>query len=182
MPSVDFSDMESGQSEIRNKILVPVFKRLGIIEQWGNGLKLIATELQSYPEIELSWKEPGIAFRITFTNKNYKQQQEFEKELNTIIHQVGTRLALSRHQVGTRLAPGWHQVKQILEFCKEPQPVQKVMELTNWKDRTKFRNKYIKLFMEFELLGMMIPDKPQSSRQKYQTTQKGNTFLKLLGK
>ncbi len=56
------------------------------------------------------------------------------------------------------------------------------MELTNWKDRTKFRNKYIKLFMEFELLGMMIPDKPQSSRQKYQTTQKGNTFLKLLGK
>ncbi len=105
MPSVDFSDMESGQSEIRNKILVPVFKRLGIIEQWGNGLKLIATELQSYPEIELSWKEPGIAFRITFTNKNYKQQQEFEKELNTIIHQVGTRLALSRHQVGTRLAP-----------------------------------------------------------------------------
>ena len=70
MPLVDFSDMESGQSDIRNKVLAQVFKRLGIIEQWGNGLKLIKEELQAYPEIELSWKEPGIAFRVTFTNKN----------------------------------------------------------------------------------------------------------------
>jgi predicted HTH transcriptional regulator len=30
-----YSDMDSGQSDIRNKILAPVFKRLGIIEQWG---------------------------------------------------------------------------------------------------------------------------------------------------
>lgn len=51
MPSVDFSDMESGQTDIRNKVLAPVFKRLGIIEQWGNGLKLIKEELQAYPEI-----------------------------------------------------------------------------------------------------------------------------------
>jgi predicted HTH transcriptional regulator len=37
MPSVDFSNMESRQSDIRNKILAPVFKQLRIIEQWGNG-------------------------------------------------------------------------------------------------------------------------------------------------
>ena len=58
MPTVDFSDMESGQSDIRNKILAPVFKKLGIIEQWGNGLKLIAEELQNYPEIDFDWREP----------------------------------------------------------------------------------------------------------------------------
>lgn len=81
MPTVDFNDMDSGQSDIRNKILAPVFKRLGIIEQWGNGLRLIAREMQSYPEIELSWKEPGIAFRVVFTNKNYLQQHELQHEL-----------------------------------------------------------------------------------------------------
>lgn len=80
MPTVDFNDMDSGQSDIRNKILAPVFKRLGIIEQWGNGLRLIAEEMQSYPEIELSWKEPGIAFRVTFTNKKFLQQQELQQE------------------------------------------------------------------------------------------------------
>jgi predicted HTH transcriptional regulator len=56
MPSVDFMEMDSGQSDIRNKVLAPVFKRIGIIEQWGNGLKLIAAELIKYPEVELDWK------------------------------------------------------------------------------------------------------------------------------
>jgi predicted HTH transcriptional regulator len=54
---------------------------LGIIEQWGNGLRLIASEMQTYPEIKLSWKEPGIAFRVVFTNKNYLQQHELQHEL-----------------------------------------------------------------------------------------------------
>ena len=71
LPTVDFSDMESGQSDIRNRILAPVFKRLGIIEQWGNGLKIISEELKNYPEIGLDWKEPGIAFRVSFFKKNF---------------------------------------------------------------------------------------------------------------
>ena len=62
--------MLSGQSSIRNKTLAPVFKRLGIIEQWGNGLKLIAEELKNYPEIGFEWKEPGVAFRVIFLKKN----------------------------------------------------------------------------------------------------------------
>ncbi len=45
--------MESGQSDIRNKILAPVFKKLRIIEQWKNGLRLIADELKKYPEIKM---------------------------------------------------------------------------------------------------------------------------------
>ena len=80
MPTVDFSDMESGQSDIRNKVLATVFKKLGIIEQWGNGLKLIAEELRNYPEIDFDWKEPGIAFRVIFSNKNYRQQQELQQK------------------------------------------------------------------------------------------------------
>lgn len=32
LPSVDFNDMEAGQSDIRNKVLAPVFKKMGIIE------------------------------------------------------------------------------------------------------------------------------------------------------
>jgi predicted HTH transcriptional regulator len=71
MPSVDFSLMEVGQSEIRNKLIAATFKKLGIIEQWGSGLKIISDDLKNYPEIELEWSEPGIAFRVTFNKKNY---------------------------------------------------------------------------------------------------------------
>ena len=34
---------------------------MGIIDQWGNGLKLIADELKEYPQIEFRWKEIGCA-------------------------------------------------------------------------------------------------------------------------
>lgn len=70
-PSVDYNDMEIGQSDILNKVLAPVLKRLGIIEQWGNGLRIISNELKKYPEIRFDWKEIGLAFRITFSKKNY---------------------------------------------------------------------------------------------------------------
>lgn len=59
-PSIDYSAMESRQSDARNKVIAPVFKQMGIIDQWGNGLKLIANELKQYPQIELRWKEPGL--------------------------------------------------------------------------------------------------------------------------
>ena len=88
MPTIDFNDMQSGQSDIRNKILAPVFKKLGIIEQWGNGLRLIAEELKDYPEIKMEWSEPGMAFRITFKKTNYKQQKT-EKEKAAITDDYG---------------------------------------------------------------------------------------------
>ncbi len=75
LPTVDFDDMESGQSDIRNKILAPVFKKLGIIEQWGNGLQLIAKEMERYPEIELQWSEPGVAFRVSFIKKGMPEPE-----------------------------------------------------------------------------------------------------------
>ncbi|BAI79794.1 ATP-dependent DNA helicase [Deferribacter desulfuricans SSM1] len=74
MPTIDFDDMESGQSDIRNKVLASVFKKLGIIEQWGNGLRLIADDLRKYPEIKFEWSEPGISFRVTFRKINYSPE------------------------------------------------------------------------------------------------------------
>ena len=52
-----------------------------------------------------------------------------------------------------------------------------MMAQFEWKDRTKFKNKYIKPLIKLKLLNMTIPDKPSSSRQKYITTQKGMKVL-----
>jgi ATP-dependent DNA helicase RecG len=76
LPTVDFNEMEAGQSDIRNKVLAPVFKKLGIIEQWGNGLQLISDELKPYPEIALKWSEPGMSFRLSFINLRFDKEQE----------------------------------------------------------------------------------------------------------
>jgi len=94
--------MESGQSDIRNKILAPVFKKLRIIEQWGNGLKLIAEELQRYPGIAFDWKEPGLAFRVTFTNINIKLQPELQPELEQESHYGLVLRQLEGRQLNTK--------------------------------------------------------------------------------
>lgn len=187
MPSIDYSLMDSGQSDIRNKVLAPVFKKLGIIEQWGNGLRLIADELKTYPEIKLSWKEPGIAFRITFSNNSYRQQKEMQQEffeIGTTLglrwDQEGAKTILSWHQVGTKSALSWIALISILDFCIMPQAIQVIMNHESWKDRTKFRNRFIKPLMELELISMTIPDKPNSSKQQYYTTKKGKTALVIL--
>ncbi|MDR1938718.1 MAG: putative DNA binding domain-containing protein, partial [Tannerellaceae bacterium] len=70
-PSIDYSAMESRQSDARNKVIAPVFKRLGIIDQWGNGLKLIADELKDYTLIGFRWKEVGLSFQIQFVKMDY---------------------------------------------------------------------------------------------------------------
>ena len=36
--------------------------------------KIISGDLKNYPEIELKWSEPGIAFRVTFKKKNYTSE------------------------------------------------------------------------------------------------------------
>lgn len=70
-PSIDYAAMESRQSDARNKIIAPVFKKLGIIDQWGNGLKLVAEDMKEYPNIELRWKEVGLSFQVQFVKKNF---------------------------------------------------------------------------------------------------------------
>lgn len=204
MSTVDFSDMESGQSDIRNKILAPVFKKLRIIEQWGNGLKLIAEELQSYPEIDFRWKEPGIAFRVTFTNKNFKQRHtlQLEYDVEAIVQELGTKLGLNWNQVGTKSEPSrdqvgirsgssrdqvgpkpglsWRQVEKLLGFTETQRTIQEMMVLMELKNRTKFRIKYVKPLIELGLLELTIPDKPTSSNQQYFLTAKGIAILSSL--
>ncbi len=191
MPSIDFSDMEARQSDIRNKIIAPIFKKLGVIDQWGNGLKLIADELKEYPEIEFKWFEKGLQFQLQFIRKNYRPVKAVVEDLPAIGQQIGTRLGLSwdqvgtrptpgQHQVGTKSAPSWYQVQILLKRAENQTGIKELMEELEWKDRTKFRKKYVTPLIEEKLLAMTNPDKPTSSKQEYYLTPKGKDFLTYL--
>ncbi len=51
------------------------------------------------------------------------------------------------------------------------------MTVMGWKDRSKFRKKYLTPLLEEDILAMTIPDKPTSSRQQYCLTEKGKQLL-----
>jgi ATP-dependent DNA helicase RecG len=230
LPSIDYNELESRQSDIKNKVIAPVFKKLGVIDQWGTGLKLIADELKNYPEIELKWFEKGLQFQVQFINKAFINAGEnqlspetvlglaelgtklgidlgktgiksetgtksglswdqvgtklglswHQAELNSALgwHQAETRLAPSWHQAGTKLSLSWLQLIQLLSLCENARTIQVMMDFLEWKDRTKFRNKYIKPLLELEVIAMTLPNKPSSPNQEYYLTQIGKDLLK----
>jgi ATP-dependent DNA helicase RecG len=197
MPSIDFSDMEARQSDIRNKIIAPVFKKLGIIDQWGNGLKLISDELKNYPSIDFKWFERGVQFQVQFIKKDINPGPEIVNELpayydiTAIENEVGIKLGLSwdqvgiksgssRDQVGTNPSAAWQPVRTILSFIETPRSLKEMMGLMQWKSRNKFKNKYIDPLLETGIIKMTIPDRPNSSKQKYYLSQKGRSFLEAL--
>lgn len=161
-PSIDYAAMESRQSDARNKVIAPVFKRLGVIDQWGNGLKLIADELKEYPNIELRWKEVGLSFQVQFVRLDYLQnaeriknvQQELQQELqkatlySEVLHCIVNN-TLSRQEIS--LALGQKKVSGQL-------------------------NKVIQKLITNNLIERTIPEKPNHPAQKFQLTERGQLF------
>lgn len=157
-PSIDYSAMDCRQSDARNKIIAPVFKRLGIIDQWGNGLKLIADEMKEYPDIKLRWREVGLSFQVQFIKLDYitefTEKQELQKQsLYSEVLQYLMVEALSRQEISNAL--GQKKVSGQL-------------------------NKVIQKLLEQRLVERTIPDTPNHPSQKFRLTKRGIMFLELL--
>ena len=71
---LSFEDLGTGRSEIRNRVLAPIFKDMKFIEAWGSGIQKMKTELKDYPEIELVLQEAGHTFQVQFIKKGPKKE------------------------------------------------------------------------------------------------------------
>ncbi len=88
-------------------MLAPIFKKLGLIEQWGTGFRKIQEALKEYGNIELRINEPGLAFQMQFMKKDYQPESEQAPDkYPTSTPQAGTKLGPSWNQVGTKSSPG----------------------------------------------------------------------------
>lgn len=68
----------------------------------------------------------------------------------------------------------------IIHSCFMPRSLQNLMKAVGRADRTKFRNQVLKPLIEAGLVAMLIPDRPRSSKQKYELTEKGRGLLRIL--
>jgi predicted HTH transcriptional regulator len=71
MPSVSPDFLENTPSEIRNRVIAPIFKECKLIEQWGSGFRKIYADLAGYPHISLKINEPGLSFQVQFIKTDY---------------------------------------------------------------------------------------------------------------
>jgi predicted HTH transcriptional regulator len=173
LPSIDFSAMESRQSDARNKIIAPVFKRLGIIDQWGNGLKLIAEELKDYPQIEFRWKEVGLSFQVQFIKLDYVAEKKLGAELGVELR-AELRAELEAESKQSTLYGKILQNLYSTEMAKQ--------ELANSLSLEKisgYMNRTIKKLLDQNLIERTIPETPNHPAQKFRLTERGALFLEL---
>ncbi|MEG1574393.1 MAG: ATP-binding protein [Bacteroidales bacterium] len=118
--SIDYAAMESRQSDARNKVIAPVFKRLGIIDQWGNGLKLIADKMIEYPNIELRWREVGLSFQVQFVKRDYIPTQKEDVGINSdLLSLVRQNNRISAKELAEALGISSRQCERIIAELKK---------------------------------------------------------------
>ena len=59
---------------------------------------------------------------------------------------------------------------KVLEICKSPLPISKLLEIVHRSDRTKFKKNILNPLIDSGLIVMTHPDKPNSPKQKYKAT------------
>ena len=58
-------------------------------------------------------------------------------------------------------------VRDIINFCTKPRAFSEIMERCNYRGRKYFRQTFIDPLLDSGRLKMTIPEKPNSSKQKY---------------
>jgi len=188
-PSIDLNNLYSGQSEIRNKTLGPIFKELQLIEQWGTGFQKLSDELKEYPEIELKINEPGLSFQIQFIKKDYQSEKgedhtgtKLEPSWEQASPQVPRNQPASTPQAPSKYLESTPQAVKTLQFCAEYKFRQEIQDHLGLADREHFRKTILIPLIENLLLKMSSPEKPNSPNQKYIITEKGKLLLEQLPK
>lgn len=159
LPSGVTAAMLSGPHEsiLRNPLIAGTFHRTGAVEVWGRGTNRVIEECRRWgvepPSFEVVTGALWVAFPAEIAHGTRHGDQ------------VSTKSALSRHQV------------QVLEESQDAQPIAALQELCGRTDRTKFRDQVVRPLLEVGYLEMTIPDKPRSSKQRYQTTEAGRRLL-----
>lgn len=153
-------------------MIAPVFKLLGIIDQWGNGLKLIADELKAYPEIEFRWKEVGLSFQVQFVKRNFKAEIESRQELG---QELGQEFGQERKEKTMFTFILIHLQQESLSRSE-------LANALGLKTISGHLNRTIAKLKEHGLIEFTIPDKSNHPDQKFRITERGIVFIELVKK
>ena len=145
---------------------------MGIIDQWGNGLKLIADELKEYPQIEFRWKETGLSFQVQFVKLDYAAQQELGQELG-----LEQQRELQRELINTTM---YSDV--LYKIVEVPLSRKEISEAFGQKQVSGQLDKILSKLSNDKLIEHTIPEIKNHPNQKLRITKRGMLFLELLKK
>lgn len=143
MTQEDFFD---GLSLPRNKELMRVYKDLGMVEQLGSGV----------PRILQAYNKDCFKFSENFLRMTFPATEKLSMQVNT--------------QATTQVTTQVEELIKIFTGEHTRQDLQGKLKLAN---RENFRKNYLQSAIDNKLIELTIPEKPNSSKQKYRLTEKG---------
>lgn len=153
-PGQTLDGFYAGESVPVNQKLSDMFLQLHISERTGRGVPKI-TEI--YGKETYEFRENSIVVSIPFARVS---TEGIPPVVPPVIPPVTTS--------GEKITENKTIAERILEFCKKPKGILEIAEMLHYKDKKTVR-KYVKPLVEEGRLAMTIPDKPNSSLQKYVT-------------
>lgn len=146
LPGQTMEGFYAGESVPVNQKLSDVFLQLHISERTGRGVPKI-TEV--YGKETYEFRENSIVVSIPFTRVTTEGIPPVTPPVR-------------------KNNKGKNNEERILAFCDSPKNILEIADMLEYKDKKTVR-KYIKPLVEQGRLAMTIPDKPNSSNQKYVT-------------
>lgn len=168
LPGMTVEDMKSGVSRIRNPVIARVFRELGMIEQWGSGVKRIFDQAKTLGLPEPAVTEIATGVRLSVFLGDQKTQTSTAEQDTQPNGQVS-------EQVNEQVS---EQVVILLTHCLEADRSKQDL-LTRLGLSNAYLNykRHIVPLLERGLLEQTIPDKPRSRLQKYRLTAAGRGVL-----
>ena len=150
-----------GFSVPRNKELMRIYKDVDLVEQLGSGVPRI---LEYYGKECFQFSDNFL--RMTIPKIEVTPQAK-------VVSTKGSHIITP--QVTLQVTPQVESLLLVLKGELNRKELQKELKLS---DRENFRTKYLQPALEIGLIEMTIPEKPNSSLQKYRLTTKGKSLNK----
>lgn len=149
-----------GESVPVNKKLSDIFVQLHISEKSGRGVPKI---VEKYGEKAFDFRENSIVVTIPYNRLDLGNNTQDSTQVTT---QVATQVSESKPNAGNIMQGLDPTSQKIIEFCSTPKTTKEITDYLGFRER-KSASKYIRGLVNQGRLAMTIPDKPNSSKQKY---------------
>ena len=184
---------EPGEKELRNPRIATAFRRLALCEQAGTGLRmmkkqwqilgnpdpcLINEPSQNSFELQLNIAQYQIINNHSITNYNNSQKSTKGEVTGEVTGEVAGEVA---GEVISELEKGiTNEIFKTITLLQNKGAMtrQQLQSSLSIKSQDYFRKNFLNPSKKLDLVHMTIPDKPKSSKQKYQLTEKGRMVLK----
>ena len=147
-------------NDYRNPIIAEALKNLGYVNMFNRGVSRVKELFKENgnPPIDFNVDKITVFEVVVKPNKSNTRPAEPTSQIR-------------RHR---GLIPSKTELDKLVFYCREPRSLADILSYMGYSDRTKFRNKYIKLLLQQGRIRMTLPDMPTSKRQKYVASEKAS--------